>query len=210
MRNRIAVIGLGNILLRDEGLGVRAVEALGKRFDFPEEVRLIDGGTLGLDLLPLIEGVEKVLFVDAADLKKEPGSIAVIEDRKIPSLLEPKLSLHHVGLSDLLFAARFMGNQPAKVALIGMQPETMEMGLELSPMVLHRFDELLGTIVAKLREWGLGVKEITVREPAPAPVPSHSARDRENHGENDPLHVLESGGGRPSVEKMISAEPPEG
>jgi hydrogenase maturation protease len=172
MRNSIAVIGLGNILLKDEGVGVHAVGALKRNYDFPEEVRLIDGGTLGLDLLPLIEGVEKILFVDAMDLKKEPGAIAVIEDQEIPSLLEPKLSLHHVGLSDLLFASRFMGNQPAKMALIGMQPETMEIGLDLSPAVLDRFEELLETVVGKLREWGLEVKEKSVREPAY--VPGHS------------------------------------
>ena len=172
MRNRIALIGLGNILLKDEGVGVHAVEALKRNCEFPEEVRLIDGGTLGLDLLPLIEGLEKILFVDAMDLKKEPGTIAVIEDQEIPSLLEPKLSLHHVGLSDLLFASRFMGNQPAKMALVGIQPETMEIGLDLSPAILHRFEELLQTVVGKLREWGLEVKEKTVREPAY--VPGHS------------------------------------
>jgi hydrogenase maturation protease len=166
MRSRIALIGLGNILLRDEGVGVHAVEALKKNYDFPEEVRLIDGGTLGLDLLPLIEGAEKILFVDAMDLKKDPGVIAVIEDQEIPSLLEPKLSLHHVGLSDLLFASRFMGNLPAKIVLVGMQPETIEIGLDLSPAVLQRFEELLETVLGKLREWGLEVKEKTVRESA--------------------------------------------
>jgi hydrogenase maturation protease len=172
MRNRVALIGLGNILLKDEGVGVHAVEALKRIYDFPEGVRLIDGGTLGLDLLPLIEGAEKILFVDAMELKKKPGAIAVIEDQEIPSLLEPKLSLHHVGLSDLLFASRFMGNQPAKMALIGIQPETMEMGLDLSPTILRRFEELLRTVVGKLREWGLEVKEKSVREPAY--VPGHS------------------------------------
>ena len=172
MRTRIALIGLGNILLRDEGVGVHAVEALKKNYDFPEEVRLIDGGTLGLDLLPLIEGAEKILFVDAMDLKKDPGAIAVIEDQEIPSLLEPKLSLHHVGLSDLLFASRFMGNLPAKIVLVGMQPETMEIGLDLSPAVLQRFEELLRTVLGKLREWGLEGKEKTVRESAY--VPGHS------------------------------------
>ena len=172
MRSRIALIGLGNILLRDEGVGVHAVETLKRNYDFPDGVRLIDGGTLGLDLLPLIEGMEKILFVDAMDLKKEPGVIAIIEDQEIPSLLEPKLSLHHVGLSDLLFASRFMGNQPAKMALVGIQPETMEVGLDLSPAILNRFEELLQTVVEKLREWGLEVKEKTVREPAY--VPGHS------------------------------------
>ena len=85
MKIRISLIGLGNILLQDEGVGVQAVEALRKSFDFPEDVRLIDGGTLGLDLLPFIEGMEGILFIDALDLQKDPGTIAVIEDKDLPS-----------------------------------------------------------------------------------------------------------------------------
>lgn len=156
---KISLIGLGNLLLRDEGVGVHAVEALKGKYDFPEEVRLLDGGTLGLDLLHLIEGMDRVLFVDAVDLKKKPGTIAVIEGEDLPSLLEPKLSLHHVGLSDLLFASGFLGTRPAEIVLIGIQPETMEMGLELSRTVKERFDELLQTVLEKLREWGLEIKE---------------------------------------------------
>ena len=164
MKSKISIVGLGNILLRDEGVGVHAVEALRKKYDFPEEVRLLDGGTLGLDLLPLIEGMEKVLFIDAVDFQRAPGTIGVVEDEAIPSCLEPKLSLHHVGLSDLLFASRFLGTHPAKVALIGIQPENLEVGLELSPAVKGRLEELLQAVVQKLREWGWESKEKTVGE----------------------------------------------
>jgi len=90
MNPKFILIGLGNILLRDERVGVHAVEALRKNFDFPENVRLLDGGTLGLDLLPFIEGMEgmegMILFVDAVDLQKEPGTIAIIRDEDLPSL----------------------------------------------------------------------------------------------------------------------------
>ena len=75
MNEKICVVGLGNLLLKDEGVGVHAVEALKGKYDFPEEVCLLDGGTLGLDLLHLIEGMDRVLFVDAVDLKREPGTI---------------------------------------------------------------------------------------------------------------------------------------
>ena len=160
---KISLIGLGNLLLRDEGVGVHAVEALKRKYDFPEEVRLLDGGTLGLDLLHLIGGMDKVLFVDAVDLKKEPGTIAVIGGEDLPSLLEPKLSLHHVGLSDLLFASGFLGTRPAEIVLIGIQPETLEMGLELSKTIEERFDELLQAVLEKLREWGLEIKEKGVK-----------------------------------------------
>lgn len=152
------MIGLGNILMGDEGVGVHAVEALKRRYVFPEEVCLLDGGTLGLDLLHLIEGVEKVLFVDAVDVKREPGTIAVIQGEDLPSLLEPKLSLHHVGLSDLLFASGFLGTRPAEIVLVGIQPEIMEIGLELSKTIQGRFDKLLETVLEKLQGWGLEMK----------------------------------------------------
>ncbi|HXZ36470.1 MAG TPA: HyaD/HybD family hydrogenase maturation endopeptidase, partial [Thermodesulfobacteriota bacterium] len=142
-----------------------AVEALKRKYDFPEEVRLLDGGTLGLDLLHLIEGMDRVLFIDAVDLKKSPGTVAVIEGEAIPSLLEPKLSLHHVGLADLLFASSFLGTRPAEIALVGIQPETLEIGLKLSKTVMGRFEQLLQAIVKKLRGWGLEIKEKRIQEP---------------------------------------------
>jgi len=159
MKTKISIIGLGNILLRDEGVGVHAVEEMRKRYDFPPDVHLLDGGTLGLDLLPLIEGKERILFVDAIDIKKKPGTIAIIEDEELPSFLEPKLSLHHVGLSDLLFASSFMGTRPAKIALIGIQPEKVETGLMLSETIQKNFEKLLLTILTKLQEWGVEVKK---------------------------------------------------
>lgn len=166
MSNKIAIIGLGNLLLSDEGIGVHIVSELSKMYDLPEEISLLDGGTLGLDLLPLIEGKEKIIFIDAADLKKEPGSVAVIEDEKLPSFLAPKLSLHHVGLADLLFASSFQGNHPAKVILIGIQPEKMEIGLSLSDTLAQKKPEIIDLIVRKLREWKIEVKKKN-QEPFP-------------------------------------------
>ena len=166
MAIKISLIGLGNLLLGDEGVGIHAVEALKKKYDFPEEVRLLDGGTLGLDLLHLIEGMDRVLFVDAVEFKEQAGTIAVIEGEGLPSLLEPKLSLHHVGLADLLLASSFLGTRPAEIALVGIQPETLEIGLELSPTIQGRFDKLLETVLEKLREWGLEIKAKGAQESA--------------------------------------------
>jgi hydrogenase maturation protease len=163
MRNRISLIGLGNILLMDDGIGIHAVRALREGFEFPEGLILLEGGTLGLDLLPYLEGLEKILFVDAVHLKKEPGTIAIIEDDEIPSFLKPALSFHQVGLADLLFAAKFMGMKPSKITLIGIQPARIETGLTLSETLNKNFGELLKTILEKLREWGAELREKTVR-----------------------------------------------
>ena len=159
MWNRIAIIGLGNLLLSDEGIGVHVVSELQKEYDLPEELSVIDGGTLGLDLLPIIEGKEKIIFIDATDLQKEPGTIAIIEDENLPSFLAPKLSLHHVGLADLLFASTFQGNRPAKVILMGIQPAKLEVGLSLSETLTKKMPEFLEVIIKKLREWNIEIKK---------------------------------------------------
>jgi hydrogenase maturation protease len=172
MKTRISLIGLGNLLLRDEGVGVHAVEALRKKFDFSEDLCLLDGGTLGLDLLPWIEGMERVLFVDAIDLKKDPGTIAVLEDDEIPALLKPALSFHQIGLSDLLFAVKFMGKNPSKIVLVGIQPEKMETGLTLSEALDKNFGPLQQRILEKLKEWGVECRIKKLQEKPD--VPGHS------------------------------------
>jgi len=169
MNPKLSLIGLGNILLRDEGVGVHAVEALRKNFDFSEDVRLLDGGTLGLDLLLWIEGMERIVFIDAVDFKKAPGTIAIIENEDLPSFLAPKLSLHHVGLSDLLFASSFMGTKPSQITLIGIQPEKIEIGLTLSDILNENFEKLLKTILKKLQEWGVNFRKKTKQEPSNVP-----------------------------------------
>lgn len=158
---KIAILGLGNILLRDEGVGVHAIEALRKGYDFPENVELIDGGTMGLDLLPFIEGNEKLLVVDAVNLKEKPGTITVIMDGDIPALLSAKLSIHQIGLSDVLYALKLMDITPPKIALIGIQPENMDTGLSMSEALYMNFERLLHVIINKLTEWGVEIRPKT-------------------------------------------------
>lgn len=154
----IAVLGLGNILLRDEGIGVHVVAALRERFYFPENVSLIDGGTMGLDLLPFIEGVEKMLIVDAVNIGKQPGTIALIEDEDIPSFVSSKLSIHQISFPDVIFAANLMGITPAKMTLVGVQPEILEPGLSLSETLSNVFERLLQVMAEILGEWGVKLK----------------------------------------------------
>ncbi len=159
MRNRFALIGLGNILLRDEGIGVHAVKALQEKFQFSEEVIVLDGGTLGLDLLPYVEGRERVLFIDALDCGKDPGTISLLQDEEVPSHLAPALSFHQVGLADLLFALKFKGGSPPRITLIGVQPAAVETGLSLSPKLEEKMETLVGVILQKVGEWGIRWKE---------------------------------------------------
>jgi hydrogenase maturation protease len=151
--DKILVIGLGNILLKDEGVGVHVVNALGKRYTFSPPVKLIDGGTAGLNLLPFFEDYENILIVDAVDFGKEPGHIEAIEDEDIPSVFLPKLSVHDIGLYDVLFVAKLMDIKPSKICLIGIQPESIDVGLEMTKRIKSTLGELTGLIIEKLRQW---------------------------------------------------------
>lgn len=159
---KTALIGLGNILLKDEGVGVHAVNTMRERYLFSPEVKVIDGGTLGLDLLPFFEGKENVLIIDAVDFRKEPGHIGMLEDDAIPSALFSKLSVHHIGLSDVLFAAKLKDLTPAKLCLIGIQPQSLEVGLEMTECIRDRIEELIARAIKKLEEWNI---ECALRSP---------------------------------------------
>lgn len=154
---KITVLGVGNLLLRDDGIGVHVINTLRNEYEFPESVHLIDGGTKGLDLLPFFEGNDKVLIIDAVDFKREPGTIGIIKDEKIPAFLSSKLSVHQIGLPDMLFAARLMGITPPEMCLIGIQPQSIETGTELSEEIKTRFKSLLERTLQKLQDWGVDI-----------------------------------------------------
>jgi hydrogenase maturation protease len=152
---KVTLIGLGNLLLRDEGIGIHAVRALEAGYPLPPGLEIIDGGTAGLDLLPYIEGRDRVLFVDAVNFQKEPGYIGVLENQEIPARLSHKGSLHHLGLIDVLAVAQLLDVAPVEICLIGIQPHLIETGLELSELLQAKLPQLLTRILAKIQDWGL-------------------------------------------------------
>lgn len=152
---RIALIGLGNILLSDEGIGVHVTNTIKQRYTFSPGVEIIDGGTMGLDLLPLFEGRDKILIVDAVDFGREPGHIGMIENDDIPSVINSKLSVHHIGLSDVLFASKLMGILPSEICLIGIQPKSLDVGLDMTDEIKEKIEALMNLIIGKLKEWNV-------------------------------------------------------
>ena len=155
MTPKITLIGLGNILLQDEGVGVHAIRHMQEHYEMPPELEIVDGGTSGLDLLPYIEGRDRVLFVDAVKFGQEPGYIGILENEEIPSFFAVKSSLHHLGLADVLAAAQLLDTLPPEICLIGIQPYSLETDLKLSPQLQARLDALLEQVLAKLLDWGL-------------------------------------------------------
>jgi hydrogenase maturation protease len=149
------VLGLGNILLSDEGVGVRVVERLQERYVFPPDVQMLDGGTLGLDLMPYVENADRLLVVDALEMSAAPGTVARLRGEEVPAFLGPKISPHQMGLADLLAAARLCDCYPEELVLWGVQPEVMDVGLDLSPSVAAQVETLVENVLAELSCWGI-------------------------------------------------------
>jgi hydrogenase maturation protease len=141
--------------MTDDGIGVRVVQYLAENFRFPPDVTVLDGGTLGLDLLHQLEGVERLLIIDAMETGGPPGAIARLTGEEIPIAFETKLSPHQMGLKDLLAVSALQGVKPPEMVLLGVQPENIELGLELSPQVAAKLGTLVEMSLAELRQWGV-------------------------------------------------------
>jgi hydrogenase maturation protease len=149
------VRGLGNILLGDEGVGVRVVERLREQFDFSKEVQVMDGGTLGLELLPYVQDASRLLVVDAVQANEPPGTLLRLASGEIPIFLDAcKVSAHQEGLQDLLAVAALKGYLPRDVVFWGAQINSLRVGLELSPVVAENVDLLVENVVGELAQWG--------------------------------------------------------
>jgi len=153
----ILVLGLGNTIMTDDGFGVRAIELLSSRYRFPEEVSLLDGGTLGLDLLPHLEAVERLLIIDALEMQATPGTVFRLEGEEVPRAFASKLSVHQMGVQDLLAVSELMGHLPHELVVWGVQPESIEMGTELTPTLTAALAPVVAGVVEELRKWGVEI-----------------------------------------------------
>ncbi len=147
------MIGLGSPLMGDDGLGLVALEML-RAEGVPEGVILADGGTWGLNLLPMIEAVDRVLVIDAVHGGLTPGQVAILEREVIPRYLQTKLSPHQIDLREVLALAEFRGTLPAQMVVCGMEPESVEMRIGLSPVIQRSLADLVDAVRAQLEEWG--------------------------------------------------------
>ena len=151
----ILVLGIGNLVMRDDGVGVRVVQELQRSFRFPENVKVVDGGTLGLDLLPLLEDATHLILVDAVEIGAKPGSLIRLTGQELPIALQTKLSPHQMGLKDLLAVSELMGHSPGEMVLIGVQPRSVEMGVELTAEVEVMLEEVVAKVLLELSYFGV-------------------------------------------------------
>lgn len=159
----VLVLGVGNLLLGDEGVGVRAVEALEARYRVADAVEVVDGGTAGMGLLDLIAGRTSVIVVDAVKTGSDAGTIVRLDGDRIPVGFRQRMSPHSLGLGDVLAVLTVLEQAPAELVVIGVEPANLDYGVGLSPVVAARLDAVVDAIVAELVRLGL----------PPSPVPDH-------------------------------------
>lgn len=144
------VLGLGNILLRDEGVGVRVVEAM-EQLALPPDVELFDGATAGLDLLDVLAERRKVIVIDAIDGESEPGTVLRLTPDELVFQHDQQVSLHELGFVEALGLARQLGIAPQEVVIFGVKPHDVGCGLDLSPATARLVPQIIALILAELK-----------------------------------------------------------
>ncbi len=152
---RKVVLGLGNLLNRDEGLGVQALKLLDAQLGPHPGLELLDGGVLGLNLLMLVEECSHLLILDAVNARKPAGTVIELAKEQIPLYSGIQLSQHQVTFQEVLGLANIRGKLPQNLHLVGIQPEDLSIGLELSPIVEQNLPQLIVRAQKCLQNWGL-------------------------------------------------------
>lgn len=152
---KILVIGMGNVLMQDEGIGVRAVEELENRYVIPQQVKILDGGTTGMELFDPIRCCDQLVVADAVNTGAAYGSLVRIANEDIPMFFQTKISNHQLGLSDLLALLNLKAEAPEHVAIIGMVPHSLENKLGLSAEAAAGLDGMVEGLVKELASLGI-------------------------------------------------------
>ena len=172
-RSGVLVLGLGNVLLGDDGLGAAAVARVERDYRVPASVRLEDGGTLGLSLLGLLAEAEHVILVDAVRADGPPGTLVRLDGADVMNAVRERLSPHQVGVADLLDAARLIDSYPASVTLLGLVPDVIDLAVVRSKTVDRKVEELVAAIVDEVETLGYTM-----------------VREQQSAGANRPIHNL--------------------
>ncbi len=164
----VLVLGLGNVVCMDDGAGIAAIHKLLREYELPEGVTAVDGGTLGLSLLPLVDSASQVILVDAISADAPPGTQIRIEGEEVAPAVYERLSPHQIGVADLLAGASLLDRYPDRVVILGVVPESIELGMERTPAVEASIPELVERVVEELTALGY------------PPVRSETHRDEAN------------------------------
>jgi len=166
-RARTLVIGLGNPLMRDDGIGLAALERLRTEWQIPDDIELVDGGTWGMYLLPLLEHAAEVILLDAIRTGAAPGTVVELRREELPLGLSHKLSPHQIDLREILAILALRDAMPEDLVAVGIEPALVEMGTELSESVLASLPVMMDRVAAQLEARGHRCRRADAREAAP-------------------------------------------
>lgn len=152
---RKVVLGLGNILNRDEGLGIQAIQLLESRLGNTPDLEVLDGGVLGLNLLMIVEECSHLLILDAVNAGKPAGTMIELDRDAIPLFSGIHLSEHQITFQEVLGLAQIREKLPSHLYVIGIQPQDLSIGLGISPVVAQALPQVVDRAATKLASWGL-------------------------------------------------------
>ena len=135
MKAKVKVIGVGNILLRDEGVGVRVIDYIKEKRQLPREIEIVDGGTGGMRLIPLIKDADYLIIIDAVKGGGRPGDIYKFTIDDLPLRIKQKTSLHEVGLQEIFSLLHLLKEKRPETVIIGVEPKEIAYGVGLTPEV---------------------------------------------------------------------------
>lgn len=163
---KTTIIGIGNTLYTDEGIGIHVLPLLEQALAGREDVEIIEGATDGIRLLGPVEDAEQLILLDSINGGRPPGSLYKVERDDIPAYCGVKMSVHQLGFQEVLFAARIRERTPERMVLFGVQPASLEFGIGLSETVTGRLDELVELVCRQIAEWRSSDEPQTVYEGA--------------------------------------------
>ncbi|MEI8324381.1 MAG: HyaD/HybD family hydrogenase maturation endopeptidase [Betaproteobacteria bacterium] len=158
---RAVVLGIGNTILSDEAAGVRAVEALEQAYRMPDDVMVIDGGTSGMEMIEDLSNLDFLIVIDVVKTGAAPGTVVKIEGEEIPVFFRHKLSPHQIALPDVLASLELLDTMPKEIIVLGVEPITLELGMEMTPTVAAKVPVLAAMAAAELVARGYGLQALT-------------------------------------------------
>jgi hydrogenase maturation protease len=163
---KTTVVGIGNVLLSDDGVGVWLVHRLLAAYRFEPEIELLDGGTLGLGLISHLSETDRLLVIDAASTGSKPGTVVVMRGNSVPAILRATLSAHEASLCDLLAALTLLGRTPREFVAIGIEPHSLAPSVELSGLVRDAIARAECEVIAQLSAWGIACESLGLESQA--------------------------------------------
>ena len=160
---RAVVLGIGNTILTDEAAGVRAVELLEQRYRVPDNVLVIDGGTSGMEMIEDLSDLDFLIVIDVVKTGAAPGTVVKIAGDEIPVFFRRKLSPHQIALPDVLASLELLDAMPKEIVVLGVEPISLELGMEMTPTIAEQVPVLVEMAVAELRARGYQLAALSAK-----------------------------------------------